>query len=131
VKIFLKQNRTFWTSQLFFHFSSMRGTIKSLDKRKSKIFIFDSCVSNIQPDASDESRLWWGENGGTACRLVMADGSYSKHPVETQRWVSCLDSSFTVKLWRWSVNWYFNKYKNTTNSEDWPARYAAKCAFSW
>jgi hypothetical protein len=34
-KIFLKQKRTFLGSQLFLHFSSMRGTIKSLKKEKS------------------------------------------------------------------------------------------------
>ena len=45
VKIFLKQNQTFRTPQLFFHFSSMRGTIKSLEKRKFYILLSYSVAS--------------------------------------------------------------------------------------
>ena len=132
VKIFLRQKRDFWTSRLFFHFSSMRGTIKSLKKKKNFIFDFLTVASLILSQTTERKLALVLAVGGTSQSLMLVDGSLCKHPIDRQRWDFRLDGRFyylaeemkcelllqrvTIKSHNWKTGWL-----NATE----------KCSFSW
>jgi len=122
LKIFLRQNLTFRTPRLFFHFSSMRETIKSLKKVKFYNSAFYSCGSKTQPEYPTKVASGVGNPGvrpGAWCWLtVLIARTWSACSGGQSVWMVVLLSSVEDEVWidTWKSSFI------TTQSEDWPAR---------